>query len=104
MTSTLVLIAVVLLFGSCAKTVDPVWMVMEEDNCRPPWVGKTDMKTRNNLEAVLRADGIIPLKIKINGSRETDDLPCGYPTGKIYRVQIDQSQVSWLYYYGFENE
>jgi hypothetical protein len=102
--STFVLMTALLLLGSCAKTVDPIWMMMEEDNCRPPWVGKSDNKTRNNLEAVLRADGIIPLKIRIKGDRDTDDMDCGYPTGKTYHVQIDQSQVNWLYYYGFENE
>lgn len=94
----------ILFLGSCSKTVDPVWMVMEEDNCRPPWVGNSDNKTRKNLESVLRADGIIPLKIKIKGSRDTDNLSCGNPTGKTYHVQIDQSQVNWLYWYGFENE
>lgn len=102
--TTFVVIAAILLFGSCAKTVDPIWMMMEEDNCRPPWVGKTDNKTRNNLESVLRADGIIPLKIKIKGSRDNDGKDCGTPTGKTYHVQIDQSQVNWLYWYGFENE
>ncbi|MEO9531792.1 MAG: hypothetical protein ABJG68_13510 [Crocinitomicaceae bacterium] len=103
-TTTFVVMAALLLFGSCAKTVDPVWMVMEEDNCRPPWVGKTDHKTRDNLEAVLRADGVIPLKIRIKGKREFDGEPCGTPTGKTYHVQIDRSQISWLYWYGFENE
>jgi hypothetical protein len=104
MTTTLVVLAGLFLFGSCAKTVDPIWTVMEEDNCKPPWVGLTDNKSRKNLESILRADGIIPLKIKIKGDRDNDSQECGQPSGKSYHVQIDQSQLSWLLYYGFEVE
>lgn len=102
--STVLILSVIFVFTRCSKTVDPVWMVYEEAGCRPPWVGKTDHKTRNNLEAVLRGDGIIPLKIKIKGDRSNACEDCDCLTGKSYHVQIDQSQVAWLYYYGFEND
>jgi hypothetical protein len=102
--STLLILSAMLVFTGCSKTVDPVWMVYEEAGCRPPWAAKTDHRTRNNLEAVLRADGIIPLKIRIKGDRNTNCEDCDCFTGKTYHVQIDQSQVAWLYYYGFDND
>ncbi|MBD3638573.1 MAG: hypothetical protein HUJ25_14565 [Crocinitomicaceae bacterium] len=98
--SILLLFAGILL-NSCSKTVDPVWMIYEEENCRPPWVGNTDYKTRKNLEAALRADGVIPLKIKIKGNRTNSCNDCFCLTGKTYFVQVDRSQMSYVYYYGF---
>lgn len=86
---------------SCSKTVDPVWMVYSEVGCLPPWAAKADFKSRNNLEAVLRADGIIPLKIRIKGTRDNSCNDCECFTGKTYHVQVDESQMSWMFYYGF---
>ena len=101
--SLLLLVLVTFSFlESCNKTVDPVWMVLEEDFCQPPWVANTDYRTRKNLDATLRADGIIPLKIRIKGFRNNECNYCGCLTGKTYEVQVDRSQMSWLYYYGFE--
>ena len=86
---------------NCSKTVDPIWMQYEEENCVPPWVGKTDNRSQDNLEALLRADGLIPLKIKIKGTRENNCIDCDCKTGKVYQVQIDRSQMNYLIYYGF---
>jgi len=102
-----IVIATLLLAGigygiqSCSKTVEPVWMVYSEEGCLPPWAAKADYKTRNNLEAVLRADGIIPLRIKIKGDRDNSCETCDCFTGKTYHVQVDESQMSWMFYYGF---
>lgn len=101
---TLLIGATTLFFGSCAKTVNPTWMVYEEDNCTPPWVGKNDRRSKDNLEALLRADGVIPLKIKIKGDRSNACVDCDCKTGKSYHVQVDKAQLSWLFYYGFEVE
>ncbi|UKN01902.1 hypothetical protein K6119_00030 [Paracrocinitomix mangrovi] len=100
----LTLILFTLLMGSCTKTVDPVWMVYQEENCRPPWVAKTDNKTRKNLEALLKGDGIIPLKIKIKGDRDNNCQDCFCLTGKSYHVQVDESQMGYMFYYGFSVE
>lgn len=92
------------LFQSCSKTVNPVWMVYQEENCTPPWVGKNDRRSRDNLESLLRADGVIPLRIKVKGDRDNSCESCDCLTGKTYHVQVDKAQLSWLFYYGFEVE
>ncbi len=89
-------------FSSCAKTVDPVWVKLDETHCKPSWVGNTDHQSRKNLEALLRGDGVVPLKIRIKGSRDNNCESCLCHTGKTYRVSIDRSQLNWLVYYGFE--
>ena len=89
---------------SCSKTVEPVWMEYNEEGCLPPWAAKADYKSRNNLEAVLRSDGIIPLRIKIKGDRDNSCESCDCRTGKTYHVQVDESQISWMFYYGFSLE
>ncbi len=89
---------------NCAKTVDPVWVKLDETNCKPSWVGNTDNQSRKNLEGLLRGDGVIPLKIRIKGNRSNECTTCMCLTGKTYRVSIDRSQLNWLIYYGFEVE
>ena len=94
-----------LLLGSCVKTLDTTWVIYEEEGCTPPWVSlKNDNNSRNNLESLLKAEGIIPLKIKIEGERDDSCNECACTTGKVYRVQIDESQLDRIYYYGFKSE
>ncbi|MEX1001931.1 MAG: hypothetical protein WDZ35_07440 [Crocinitomicaceae bacterium] len=100
----IMLLAALSFLESCNKTVDPVWMKLDETFCKPPWVANTDYRSRKNLEATLRADGIIPLKIRIKGVRNNNCENCWCLTGKTYEVQVDRSQMSWLFYYGFETK
>lgn len=98
------MLALMVISNSCAKTVDPIWMVYEEENCNPPWVGKNDRRSKDNLEAMLRNDGVIPLKIRVKGDRDNNCDVCWCKTGKTYHVQVDASQMSYLFYYGFVAE
>ncbi len=98
-------ILLTLCFYGCAKTVNEKWMTYSETACYPFWVNESsDKKTRSTLETFLKSDGIIPLKIKIEGNRGSYCEGCDCKTGKIYRVQVDKSQVGALAYWGFELE
>ena len=98
-------VSIPFLNSGCAKTTDTTWVVFNEENCLPPWVSeKSDNKTRKNLSALLKGDGIIPLKIKIKGDRLPDCNDCNCLTGKSYHVQIDESQLNYIYHYGFYSE
>jgi hypothetical protein len=89
--------------NSCAKTTDGQWMVYHETNCPPTWVNiNNDRKSKNALEILLKADGIIPLKIRVNGERLDNCDDCYCETGKEYHVKVDKSQAGLLFYYGFE--
>jgi len=104
-TYTIILVVILsFLFTNCAKTVDPVWGKLDETHCRPSWVGNSDYQIRKNLEALLRGDGVIPLKIRIKGNRNNNCESCLCFTGETYRISIDRSQLNWLIYYGFEVE
>lgn len=93
------------LLTNCSKTVEERWVIYEEEGCLPPWVSlKNDNRTRDNLEDLLRNDGIIPLRIKISGERNDNCNDCNCLTGKIYRVQVDKSQLNHMYYFGFRSE
>ena len=93
------------MLSSCAKTVNGTWVKYEERGCKPTWVShKSDNRSRKNLEALLKADGIIPLKIKISGDRNLDCNTCFCETGKVYRVKVDESQIGLMFYYGFESD
>lgn len=102
--SLAIIMSFTFLLANCAKTVDPVWVKLDETNCKPLWVGNTDHQSRKNLEGLLRGDGIIPLKIRIKGNRSNQCSDCMCLTGKTYRVSIDRSQLNRLIYYGFEVE
>jgi len=89
--------------NSCAKTTDGQWMVYHETNCPPMWVNiNNNRKSKNALEILLKADGIIPLKIRVNGERLDNCDDCYCETGKEYHVKVDKSQAGLLFYYGFE--
>ncbi len=94
------------LFDSCAKTTNGKWMVFQETACLPFWAHESnDRKAKNTLENFLKSEGIIPLKIKINGERSSIICEsCACPTGKEYRVKVDKSQIYLLAYWGFELE
>ena len=93
------------LLESCAKTLDATWVKYEERGCLPPWASlKSDNRSRNNLESLLKADGIIPIKIKIIGERDLSCTNCFCKTGIVYRVKIDKSQLNLMYHHGFESD
>ena len=56
-----------------------------------------------NLEKFLKAEGIIPLKIKVEGEKIITCKACDCETGIEYQVQVDESQAGLLLYYGFKN-
>ncbi|MCH2234090.1 MAG: hypothetical protein MK078_07545 [Crocinitomicaceae bacterium] len=94
-----------MMLGSCAKTVNGTWARYEERGCKPTWVSyNSDNRSRKNLEALLKADGIIPLKIRISGERNLNCNTCFCETGKVYRVKVDESQLGLMFYYGFESD
>lgn len=100
-----VMLAFLFLFNSCAKTVQGRWVVYYETNFLPPWVSeKSDWRTKDNLEELLKGDGIIPLKIRIRGEREPECPEWDCFTGKTYHIQVDKSQLNLIYYYGFVSE
>lgn len=93
------------IFHGCTKTTEGRWVVYYETGCNEPWMSeKSDNKTRNNLEDALKTDGIIPLKIKFKGEREQQCTTCDCETGKEIWVQVDKSQVGYMYWYGFESK
>ncbi len=103
--SLLFIVAIPLFNTGCSKTTNGKWVVYYEQNCLPPWVSaKNDRRTKDNLVDLLKADGIIPLKIKIKGERLENLDCCDCLTGKEYYVQVDKSQMSYMYYYGFVSE
>jgi len=88
--------------ASCSKTVDKEWVELLETTCSPGWVDHdNDRKTKNNLEGFLKGNGIVPLKIKIEGDRHETCQFCDCTTGKVFKVQIDQSQRSLIGEFGF---
>lgn len=88
---------------SCSKTTNGRWMIYEETTCLPFWANESsDRKSINTLETFLKSEGIIPLKIKIIGERESTCEFCDCPTGLEYHVQVDKSQIGYLAYWGFE--
>jgi len=99
------LILVTILIASCAKTTKGEWMVYEEEMCLPFWVDEDSRnRSKDNLEKFLKAEGIIPLKIRITGEYipECDDCECA--TGIVYEVQVDETQSGLLLYYGFKTK
>lgn len=100
---------IILVFGliliSCAKTTKGEWMVYEEEVCLPFWTDEdSHNKSRNNLATFLKAEGIIPLKIKIEGERIPECEDCYCKTGISYEVQVDRSQAGLMLYYGFKTK
>lgn len=88
---------------SCSKTTNGRWLIYEETTCLPFWANESsDRKSINTLETFLKSEGIIPLKIKIIGERESTCEFCDCPTGLEYHVQVDKSQIGSLAYWGFE--
>ena len=80
-------------------------MVYYETSCIPEWVNyNSDRKTKKRLTSFLKYNGIIPLKIRIEGKRVPTCGFCDYSTGKIYYVQIDKSQQAYIEWYGFEKK
>ena len=91
-----------LLAASCAKTTDGEWMVYEETVCYPFWTDEdSHIKSKKNLEKFLKAEGIIPLKIRVDGERYITCEACHCETGVIYLVKVDESQAGLMFYYGF---
>ncbi|MFT7611633.1 MAG: hypothetical protein ACI9J3_000578 [Parvicellaceae bacterium] len=99
----LIIIGCILIaFASCSKTTDKEWVELLETTCAPEWVDQnSDRKTKNNLEGFLKRNGIIPLKIKTEGDRHETCQFCDCTTGKIFKVQIDQSQRSLISEFDF---
>lgn len=90
---------------ACSKTTNPEWMVYYETSCLPEWViENSDSKTKKELSNYLKDNGVIPLRIKIEGERIPTCNYCDCSTGKIYYVQIDKSQIEYLSWYGFEKK
>ncbi|MFK8045123.1 MAG: hypothetical protein AB8B72_06495 [Crocinitomicaceae bacterium] len=100
----LIAIAIVALnVMSCAKTTDGEWMIYEETVCYPFWTDEdSDNRSRQNLEKFLKAEGIIPLKIRVDGERNPSCDFCDCETGVTYEVKIDESQAGLMIYYGFK--
>lgn len=101
------IIAIVLLsliVISCAKTTDGEWMIYEETACYPFWTDEdSHNKSKENLEKFLKAEGIIPLKIKVEGERDLTCGDCFCETGVTYQVKVDESQAGLMLYYGFKS-
>jgi hypothetical protein len=89
---------------SCAKTTDGEWMVYEETTCYPFWTdADSHNRSRDNLEKFLKAEGIIPLKIRVEGERLITCEACHCETGVTYQVKVDESQAGLMLYYGFKS-
>ena len=96
------LVISIILMASCAKTTDGEWMVYDETVCYPFWTDENSHnRSRQNLEAFLKAEGIIPLKIRVQGERYISCEACYCETGVTYEVKVDKSQSGLLLYYGF---
>ncbi len=94
----------IIVMSSCAKTTKAEWMVYEETTCLPFWTDEDSRsKSKDNLEKFLKAEGIIPLKIKVEGERMITCEACDCETGIEYQVQVDESQAGLLLYYGFKS-
>ncbi|MFD1550686.1 hypothetical protein DNU06_06230 [Putridiphycobacter roseus] len=94
----------IFVMASCAKTTKAEWMVYEETACLPFWTDEdSQSKSKDNLELFLKAEGIIPLKIKIEGERNFSCDACDCETGIDYLVQVDESQAGLMLYYGFKS-
>jgi hypothetical protein len=88
---------------SCSKTTNGKWVIYEESTQLPFWANESsDRKSKNTLETFLKSEGIIPLKIKIVGTRVANYKDCDCLTGLEYRVQVDKSQVGYMAYWGFQ--
>ena len=97
------LILLLVVITSCAKTTKGEWMVYNETICYPFWTDiDSHKRSKDNLEKFLKAEGIIPLKIKIEGERISTCEFCDCETGITYEVQVDESQSGLLIYYGFK--
>lgn len=93
------------LVPSCSKTTNGRWMIYQEMNCLPFWANESsNRKSINALETFLKSEGIIPLKIKIIGVRETSCDYCDCYTGIEYHVQVDKSQIGQMAYWGFKQK
>ncbi len=93
-----------LLIASCAKTTDGEWMIYEETVCYPFWTDEdSHNRSRDNLEKFLKAEGIIPLKIRVDGERYISCEACHCETGVTYEVKVDESQAGLMLYYGFKS-
>lgn len=89
---------------SCAKTTDGEWMIYEETVCYPFWTDEdSHNRSKQNLEKFLKAEGIIPLKIKVEGERTPTCEFCDCETGVTYQVKVDESQAGLMLYYGFKS-
>lgn len=88
---------------SCSKTTNGKWMIFTETTCLPFWANESsNRKSINTLETFLKAEGIIPLNIKIVGDREITCEFCDCPTGLEYHVKVDKSQIGEMAYWGFK--
>ena len=98
-------IAILLLaIVSCAKTTDGEWMIYEETVCYPFWTDEdSHHRSKENLEKYLKAEGIIPLKIRVEGERVITCEACHCETGVTYEVKVDESQAGLMLYYGFKS-
>lgn len=100
----LTITALLLIAVSCAKTTDGEWMVYEETTCYPFWTDEdSHNRSKDNLEKFLKAEGIIPLKIRVDGERSISCDFCDCETGVSYNVKVDESQAGLLLYYGFKS-
>ncbi len=98
----LTIIATSGLLASCSKTTSPQWMAYYETTCIPQWTDlDSDRRTKNRLEDFLKREGIVPLKIRIEGERVPTCEFCDCSTGKIYYVQVDESQIEFIQFFGF---
>ncbi|MFK8039035.1 MAG: hypothetical protein AB8B74_12140 [Crocinitomicaceae bacterium] len=93
-----------LLLSSCAKTTDGEWMIYEETVCYPFWTDEdSHNRSKDNLEKFLKAEGIIPLKIRVEGERSISCEFCDCETGVSYQVKVDESQAGLMLFYGFKS-
>lgn len=68
-------------------------MIFTTTICLPFWTNEdSDRKSKDTLETFLKAEGIIPLNIKIVGDREITCEFCDCPTGLAYHVKVDVTE------------
>lgn len=102
MKQLITIITLLLIATSCAKTTDGEWMIYEETTCYPFWTDEdSHNRSKDNLEKFLKAEGIIPLKIRVDGERSISCDFCDCETGISYLVKVDESQAGLMLYYGF---
>lgn len=102
----LIPIAAILMMAasSCGVQNDTEWVYMDESGCPPGWVEDGDRKTRQNLEGYLKGNNIVPIKIVVEGSRQTECNDCFCFTGRRFRVKVYESQVGEMVWFGFNRE